>query len=701
MAKIIAAVLIILCLLTGSVAAAGSVRLVLMDGINLEHLQDERYGNFHFIINNGALGLANASTAGSHSRENAVLTLACGSRALGPKAGSIYSGNEELETGMASEVHARCTGVRPPTSALVLPAMALITAANADLLHTVRPGYLGDTLTAADKTIAVLVNGSKDGDFREGAAVAISSEGIIPRGRLETSLADNPNGPFGSQSELKGFLEAVEEQGDCDLLIIDLGDTSRSHDYLPLITAERQGDFRHQALIQLDTFLGELLKIHQQDDLLLVVSLQADRTLAKEQSKMLVPVLAYGRELQGLLTSPTTRRSGVVANIDVTATILSFHGLYRKGDIYGQPLTSRPHPDPFGYLLLREREMAFTYRLRSPLIKGFIALILFLLTAALAAFIFKWHGCRALQLLLIMVVATPLALLVLAPLTGSLWLVPAWVAFTLAVALALKEMTPETAMVLLGAATALMIVVDALLGAPLQQRSILGYDAIAGARYYGIGNEYMGALLGSTLLGLGGALSKNRKLAGLVMAAIALILMLPGVGANFGGALAALVGFSISLAGIDLIRNKKSRIMAALGFVIAILILVVVNSRGNQSHVGRFISGVQADPGEFWRVVSRKLDMSWRLIRWSLWTKVFAALLATALWIIITLRHRLIRRLGRFWPQARGGFAAALAALAFNDSGIVAAATTLLYITLPLLYYWFSSSSLARDSHSP
>lgn len=700
MYRVLAASCLLLLLLAGPVAAAGSVRLVIMDGINLEHLQHAEYVNFRFLWEHGALGLANANTAGARSRENAVLTLASGSRALGPRAGEIYSGEEELETGAAAAVHARCTGVIPPPGALVLPGIALIAEANADLLHTVPVGCLADSLKTAGKTAAALVNGDKSGNYREGAAIVAGSDGIIQGGSVETALADKPELPFGLQSDLGAFVAAVREYQDVDLLVMDLGDTSRAQDYFPLVVEERREDFRRQALLQLDSFLGELLRLHKADDLLLVVGLQADRTLGREEGKWLVPILAYGQGFQGLLTSPTTRRQGVVASIDVTAAVLEFFDLYRPGEIYGQPLTSLSHPDPLGCLLQREREMAAVYRLRPPLIKGFIAIIIVLVGLSLAAFIFKWRNLSALKVLLLMVVATPLALLALAAIPGSWWLAPAWIALTLGIALALRRLEPEKAMILLGAVTAILIVADALLGAWLQQRSLLGYDAIAGPRFYGIGNEYMGALLGSSLLGLSGLLTKNKWLAGVILAGIVLALMLPGVGANFGGALAALVGYTVALTGFSLVTNKKYRLPAVLVFAAAALVLVLVNLGGNQSHVGRFFTAVAADPNEFWQVVARKLAMSWRLIRWSLWSKAFAALFAAALWIFFSQRRLLAQRFGRFWPQVRGALAAALAALALNDSGIVAAATTLLFMTLPLLYYWFSANSSAKDSHS-
>jgi hypothetical protein len=210
----------------------------------------------------------------------------------------------------------------------------------------------------------------------------------------------------------------------------------------------------------------------------------------------------------------------------------------------------------------------------------------------------------------------------------------------------------------------------------------------------------MGVLVGSALLAVSGLLHKRKPMAALVFAAVILLLMLPGVGANFGGTLAALTGFTVALTGSSPLTNQKHRRLAVLAGAGVITALVLLNMFGDQSHVGRFFIAVFSDPGEFWLAVQRKLAMSWRLVRWSLWSRAFAALFVAALWLLLTNRRMLARKLGPHWPGVRGAMAAALAALLLNDSGVVAAATTLLYLTLPLLYYEFSSSSLVKESHS-
>lgn len=87
----------------------------------------------------------------------------------------------------------------------------------------------------------------------------------------------------------------------------------------------------------------------------------------------------------------------------------------------------------------------------------------------------------------------------------------------------------------------------------------------------------------------------------------------------------------------------------------------------------------------------RKLETNWRLIRHSIWTKVFATALVVS-FIVQLLPGRSSGR-GPFrpgehpaWTAAfRGILAASVAALLFNDSGIVAAATASVYLVVSLL----------------
>ncbi len=81
--------------------------------------------------------------------------------------------------------------------------------------------------------------------------------------------------------------------------------------------------------------------------------------------------------------------------------------------------------------------------------------------------------------------------------------------------------------------------------------------------------------------------------------------------------------------------------------------------------------------------------MNFKLIRYTIWTKVFLVSLGG----LVLLFYRPLGRMQSFkakFPFLYTAFVgitvASIAALVFNDSGIVAAATTMVFGALPLLY---------------
>ena len=53
----------------------------------------------------------------------------------------------------------------------------------------------------------------------------------------------------------------------------------------------------------------------------------------------------------------------------------------------------------------------------------------------------------------------------------------------------------------IGLSTAVLVGIDTVTGSSLMRFSFLGYDPIGGARFYGLGNEYMGIMIGALIMG--------------------------------------------------------------------------------------------------------------------------------------------------------------------------------------------------------
>jgi len=267
-------------------------------------------------------------------------------------------------------------------------------------------------------------------------------------------------------------------------------------------------------------------------------------------------------------------------------------------------------------------------------------------------------------------------------------------------ALASKAGRPGSAdpFTVLSLATVAALVVDVVVGAPLIKSSILGYDPITGARFYGIGNEYMGVLIGTALVGTTGLVDRFprrglRWLALLVYGLVAVVLAHPRLGVNVGGTVAAVSGFAVT--GLLLWRRRLSWrtglcAIAAVVLVLAGAAILDLLAQAQPSHLGqaaRLVVG--GDWNALWNIAVRKLQMNVRLLRWTIWAQVLVVSLAITAVALYRPGH-LLRRLEQIHPHlvrgVRGAVVASLVALVANDSGVVAAATAMIPATATLLY---------------
>lgn len=200
---------------------------------------------------------------------------------------------------------------------------------------------------------------------------------------------------------------------------------------------------------------------------------------------------------------------------------------------------------------------------------------------------------------------------------------------------------------------ALVLWADLLLGSPLLERLPFSYSVTEAARFYGIGNDAAGFLIGC-------ALAAGFEVPALL--AVALTIGAPSLGANNGCFLAALVGIMAQEVGKLPVRK---RLRAALAALLGIALLFFGLARwdasrgaGVQTHLGQAVSGERVGVV---RLIGRKLAMNGHLLVSSPWSLL---LLTSG---VLLARQRAGRAL------IAGG-----AALALNDSGVLAAAMLLL-----------------------
>ncbi|MEW5763312.1 MAG: hypothetical protein AB1776_08950, partial [Bacillota bacterium] len=268
-----------------------------------------------------------------------------------------------------------------------------------------------------------------------------------------------------------------------------------------------------------------------------------------------------------VLTSASTRTPGVVANFDIAPTVLAHLGL---GDTTGT-MIGAPVAGVAGSAKDVDRAfeaLAGSAATRSPLLNAYLRYVQLVVLGSLLwvgrAFWRRYSLGRTAgepepgsgKYFLVSLAVLPFVFL-LGPLCGSLGLPAAtllYAGLALFLTALLTRIRSHAALFLtLGLFNLGPILVDVVRGSPLMRSAVLGFNPLAGGRFYGIGNEYMGVLLGAALLA-GAAFAgwrrerKNLQLvAVLFYAALVYFLAAPNLGANAGGTVAAAAAFGAAV----------------------------------------------------------------------------------------------------------------------------------------------------------
>ncbi len=201
-----------------------------------------------------------------------------------------------------------------------------------------------------------------------------------------------------------------------------------------------------------------------------------------------------------LLRSDTTQTAGLVAARDVAPTILSALGLPASMTMTGAAMEAIRAPAGDAALRHLDTVTRLNQQAQNPFfwtlgLGGAAALFLSLALYARGVLVRSEWARRVARYALRLLSAWPLALL-LAPCL-SVSTLPGYLSVMVALTggLALLVPSPEA----LFAMTAVVLVGDGLTGTHLVSQSLLSAYALSGIRFYGIGNEYMGLLLGGAL----------------------------------------------------------------------------------------------------------------------------------------------------------------------------------------------------------
>ncbi|HSV74376.1 MAG TPA: hypothetical protein VLH79_11510 [Chthonomonadales bacterium] len=555
---------------------------------------------------------------------------------------------------------------------------------NTTLNYRVPVGALGRAVLGAGGSTEAVGNEDDTAPRRAALLLAMDPLGRVSR---DATGAGPPRGsqslaPFGIRQTYRDF--AVPR---ATLTVWVFGDVVRADRYARLCTPAAAASHRDAALAGLDAFLERrVLPLLQQRELAVALIAPGPAPSAPDGDRLAPVVWSAGGASRGLLTSPSTRTPGLVTVTDFLPSALHWLRLKEPPGLVGRPWYAGGEAPDGATEAARWASLYRAWLDRSERQRAFGGLAGLQAALAFAGFLLVWRGGRAgaVRACALAVLVLP-AFHLLAPVVPMPGLWAAWaaaIACMVGVGLVgAMGPTPLVRAVGVGCAglVAAVAPVDLATGGDLVRGAWMGYSVMEGARYYGIGNELGGALLGCGLVAISAAAPLAAQVGRAALASWALVTVFlvgsPGAGANVGAFAGAAAGLG-ACAVVLLRASGRGRaglvvVASAAALTVAIGAIDVLAGPHAQSHLARAL----LQGPELPMLVARKVQLNLFLILHSVWA---LGLVAGLLWYAAC-RARIEGPLSMSDRLRRAGLLAGGGAmLALNDSGVVAAALTVL-----------------------
>jgi hypothetical protein len=712
--KYLLSLLLALCLLSCSIKLVNAedeminhekqVVIFIIDAITFTEFNHAHTPTIDSFIAAGAIGLLNTSTASGAARTAAYLTLGAGTRAAGSD--SIEPALEITEAwgheSAADVLHRRVSFELEDNKILYL-GIGEIIERNKSLPVTITPGLLGQSLAEAGISRALLGNADlPQRRNRPAAGVLMDTNGLIEAGVIGSQVVSKcSEAPFGIKTNTTRLLAEFQQVAQTsNVIVIEWGDTTRAEEYRQFCLPEVGRSHKLKAIAEADAFLAELQQLIDWEKTVLIIVSPATSYHGYRNGERLTPIIVVGQGIRpGLLSSPTTRWPGLVANIDIAPSILAHYQISPLRPTTGRPFQVIPKVNPLKELKILYEVSLNNFQQRPIIIKAYI---LFIIIALIGATLSIYGILRSNNWLsLLFAVATgPFALLIL-PIFSTADLKKTFMQFMLINLLLFfifnsRRWTQYRSIIMLALVTVAALALDLLTGQFFLRRSLFSYCPISGARYYGIGNEYMGVFLGAGFIGFTGLadfLDKRHMVKlpllviGFGLLFILIFLAHPSLGVNLGGTIAVMGGTAMTILWLNKdFLSGRYFFACACGIVLFLIALGFGEwtlAQETSSHFGQTVQLLMNEgPWELFLIVQRKLALNFKLLRYSWWSLVL--LVALLVFIIISVRPprplvQISTGYPYLWSGLVGGGGAALVALIVNDSGVVAAATALIF----------------------
>ena len=692
--------------------------ILILDEISLEEIWNSDTPNIDLLLENGYIGLMNTRAKSSLSNSGSTyLSLGMGVRTLASIRGGLAFERGEMypisdyelvpEYVAASEIYKLYTGKMPPDGEIINIAIGDIERTALDVTPNNQTGLLGKIARENGLVIGAIGNSDLNKPAREFTMLAMDENGIIPFGSVGSDLltvdAEILGGIRINQQKL---LEEVERiLPDVNILFIDYGDTARIQKTNQLTTDFVREEQKNKAIERADLFLGQVMeKVDLEKTLFMVITPNPSKKMINQGNFALTPIIMSGTDTEkGLLTSNTTRREGLVTNFDFGPTILNYFGISKSTSFIGEPMERISNKNPIEVLLRNQAQSLYLRKYRSIFHRAFIILVGISLIGLYLPRFTKWNGLhnKVLNYLGLTVLAIPLTMMTVS-LFGykSIFFDIFYVlggAFIISYILNKIFSRSLMNIAILGLATSAFLLIDIFFVKKLMIISPLGSDAIAGGRFYGIGNDYMGILLGSTLLGIFSLFHlykiKNINMGISITFYMSLVIvgLSPFFGANMGGTISAmLIALLILLTIFDKKVSFKSIAFIIIGVIVGGIILAALDNlfNPNPTHAGKALEALRLGGlSKFFEIIGSKLkQLFWNLINAAWNIILFSQVILMVL--LYKYKSKTLMKFRGLYPNLFKGFivtlSGAIVIFLLNDTGTIAAALMLIYLFIPL-----------------
>ena len=576
-------------------------------------------------------------------------------------------------------------------------------------------GTLGTTLNENGLKVALLGNSDiiKNGELKKIRNLALTC--MDKYGRVKSGNVDNINKndntmPYGISTDYEKLKKETKKYYEnSDITFVELGDTYRLDEFRKNLNENTYKSMQDEIYKRVSDYLTEVFDMVGENDTVYIVS-EFQSNLDNLNKRRLAPVMTFTKDGYGLLESATTRNNGIVSNIDIGVDILNEFGIKNELMI-GKAFKTVQAENGIEKLTNDFKRIVSINSIRASVVNTYVGIVSASWVIAMIALLFKnkipkkEKGLGRDQIFKILKEFIKLGLIMpLAFLTAPIFqfktqtglvtgvLIATIIYYVIGSTVFKKDDIKQ--MGFYAFLTIGLIILDCIIGTPLMKSNIMSYDAINGARYYGVGNEYEGVTIASAVFALAVLLNYKKipKWLAVVLSIIILVTSaMPSMGANVGGAISECVAYLLFILLIfDVKLDLKKIIMIGVATVLVVVAFAGLDFlMGSESHLSVFTNQIiQEGPAAIINTFGRKIQMNMKLAKSSVWVNILIV-------SIVIIGALIFKPSGHFkkihdrYPMIFKGFMASfvgcIVTLLVNDSGIVAASTAAIYILIPLI----------------